>query len=126
MPLDPTLEFDVIQLPPTQDTPVSNEDVVMSLENVLNITETQYSLSAAIRNQIQGLSWNDLNVLQTTIEVTNLTPNQVVEVMAVTTNELSNLVFLECRMGGYSIFTWPSSLRGKNSLPRLPLLPAPR
>lgn len=73
----------------------------MSLGNVLNIAETQSSLSAAIRTQIQGLSGNDQNVLQTTMDVPTLMPEQFVEAMAVIPNDLWNMACWGGRMGSH-------------------------
>lgn len=63
----------------------------MSLENVLNILETKSSLSDAIRDQIQGLAGEGCIVLQTTIDVPKLRPEQVVEAMTVIPNYLWDL-----------------------------------
>lgn len=82
------MAFDVPQLPPPKMPPNPFADVEMSFENVLNIWEAKSSLSTAIRDQIQGLARKNRNVLQKTMDITTLTPKQVVEAMEVITNEL--------------------------------------
>lgn len=77
----------------------------MSLENVLSIADGQSSLSATIRKQIQGLTGDDCNVLQKTMDVPTLILEQVVKAMAVICNDLWNMVFSWCPMVGHSLFT---------------------
>lgn len=60
----------------------------MTLENVLNITNTISSLYVAMREQIKGLAVEYRNVLQASVEIPKLTPDQVAEEMSVIPNDL--------------------------------------
>lgn len=61
-----------------------------------------------MRAQIQGLAREDRNVLQAPMEISTLTPEQIVEAMAVILNDLCNLACSGFRMGRYSLFTCPN------------------
>lgn len=58
-----TLAFHVTQILPPRISPSPKLDDVLSLDNFLNIAETQSSLSTAIQNQIQVIAGQYRNVL---------------------------------------------------------------
>lgn len=87
---NPSLAFHVGQLPPPEMYPTQLLDLVMFLENVHNISETNYLLSAEIRDQVQELSGAVCNIQQMTMDVPILTAEQGIEAMVVITNDLWN------------------------------------
>lgn len=80
---DPSLVFDVSQLPPTKMCPAHLYDLLMSLEDVLKISDIKSSLSTVIRHQIHGLAVEDRNIIQMTVYVSTLTADQVITGMEV-------------------------------------------
>lgn len=88
---DPSLVFVVSKLLPHQVSYPHLTDFVMSLENFPNMLDSKSSFSSPIRDEIQGLAGQDRSVLQTTMDVPTLKPEQVIEAMAAIPNFLCNL-----------------------------------
>lgn len=90
------------------------------------MSKTKFSLSAGIRDQIQGLEGEDRNVLQTTMDVPTLTLDQVIESMVVIPNDLCEPSVLGVPYAWSPVVHVPVPQRGAARLLRLSIFPSPR